>query len=277
MSDLRAGMRTGLVTIAGYDPSGGAGALLDVAVFERLGFAGAGVLTAITAQDAERVFRVLPVPARHVEGQFRALKRAAPVAGIKVGMLGTRENLEAVAVILARNNKVPRVVDPVLRSTSGAPLLRKAAWPRFLDAFEMNADLITPNLYEAEVLTGRPVRNVGEMTEAAAWIWHRTGLACLVKGGHLEGKAVDVLFDDMKVTLFPHPRVAKNVHGTGCFLSAAILAFLARGKPLAEACGRAVEELQRGLEQAVPATGGRWVFRFNRSAGPERPPARRRR
>ena len=266
-----------LLSIAGYDPSGGAGVLLDVSIFERLGFAGAGVLTAVTVQDAERVSRVLPVPARHVRDQFRALKRTAPVAGIKVGMLGTRENLEAVAVILAHNNRTPRVIDPVLRSTSGALLLRKAAWRMFLDAFEMSADLVTPNLAEAEVLTGRPVRNVEEMTEAAERIWHRTGFACLVKGGHLEGKAVDVLFDGREVTLFPHPRVAKNVHGTGCFLSAAILAFLARGKPLAEACGLAVEELQRGLEQAVPAAGGRWVFRFSRSAGPGRPTGRKRR
>lgn len=267
-----------LVTVAGYDPSGGAGVLLDVAVFERLGFAGEGALTAVTVQDSARVSRVLPLPARRVEEQFRALRRANPVAGIKVGMLGTRENLEAVAGILSRHKKVPRVVDPVLRSSSGALLLRKGAWRGFLDAFAMKADLITPNLYEAEVLTGRPVRDIEEMKEAAERIGTRAGLACLVKGGHLKGEAVDVLFDgDGRVTLFPHLRVAKDVHGTGCFLSAAILAFLARGKPMAQACGMAVDELRRGLAEAEPAAGGRWVFRLSRRAGPPRPAVRKRR
>jgi len=267
-----------LVSIAGYDPSGGAGVLLDVAVFERLGFAGAGALTAVTVQDSARVSRVLPLPARRVEEQFRALRRANPVAGIKVGMQGTRENLEAVAGILSRHKKVPRVVDPVLRSSLGALLLRKGAWRGFLDAFTMKADLITPNLYEAEVLTGRPVRDIEEMKEAAERIWLWTGLACLVKGGHLEGDAVDVLFDgDRRVTVFPHPRVAKDVHGTGCYLSAAILAFLARGKPMALACAMAIEELRRELAAAEPAAGGRWVFRLSRRAGPPRPAERKRR
>jgi hydroxymethylpyrimidine/phosphomethylpyrimidine kinase len=257
-------MRKNLVSIAGYDPSGGAGVLLDVAVFERLGSRGLGVLTAVTAQDPERVDRVLPVPARTLKAQFARLAGTYDIAGVKVGMLATRENTVAVAEILGKMPGRPRVVDPVLRSSSGAVLLARAVWPRFLGLFDGQADLITPNLDEAGLLTGRAVRTVKEMKSAAEWIWARTGVPCLVKGGHLRGKAEDVLFDGRAFTAFKHRRQAKSVHGTGCFLSSAILGYLAKGLPLEAACGLGIEEVGRAIRTAVPAGRRRWVFDLNR-------------
>jgi hydroxymethylpyrimidine/phosphomethylpyrimidine kinase len=260
-------MTKSLITIAGWDPTGGAGALLDLRVFERLGRRGYGVLTAVTAQSAAAVDRVVPVPARAVTAQFERLAEGQEVGGVKVGMLATSANLTAAARILGRLEGRPRVIDPILRSSSGAPLLEKKAWTRLLGAFGGLAELITPNLGEAAVLAGRPVRDVAGMKEAAERIHARSGLACLVKGGHLEGRTADILFDGREFAEFSHPRQPRDVHGTGCFLSAAILCYLAEGRPLKEACGLGIFRVGQAIRSAVPAGEGRWVFDLSRERG----------
>jgi hydroxymethylpyrimidine/phosphomethylpyrimidine kinase len=270
-------MTKNLVSIAGYDPSAGAGVLLDIKVFERLGYRGFGVLTAVTAQNPERVDRVFPLPVRAVSNQFERLAESAGFAGIKVGMIGTSGNLATVARIMARQARIPRVVDPVFRSSSGAFLLEKKAWPRYLDVLEGKADLITPNLDEAEILVGGPVRSVPAMREAAAAITRASRIPCLLKGGHLEGKAVDVLFDGREFTDFEHGRSVRDVHGTGCFLSSAILGHLAEGRTLKEACGLGIALIGKAINEAVPSLAGRWTFDFSRGPvlGPSRGRGRR--
>jgi hydroxymethylpyrimidine kinase/phosphomethylpyrimidine kinase len=254
--------------------------MLDLCVFERLGHRGYGVLTAVTAQDAARVAGVYPVTAKALEGQFRRLAERLPVGGIKIGMLATGANLRAAARILEKQAGRPRIVDPVLRSSSGALLLERRAWPRLLDAFAGRADLITPNLDEAGALTGRSVRTVADMKSAAEEIHRRSGLACLLKGGHLEAQATDILYDGREHTAFAHPRLERRVHGTGCFLSAAILAYLADGRPLKEACGLGIFRTGQAIRAAVPApsTGGRgdgvWIFDLSRNRGRVPLPAR---
>ncbi len=260
-------MTKNLLSIAGWDPSAGAGARLDLRVFERLGERGFAVLTALTAQSPGRVHAVFPAPARALKGQFERLVEAVEIDGIKVGMLATAANLAAVARLLERSKNVPRVVDPILRSSSGALLLERKAWPRLLDALEGRADLITPNLDEAEALTGRRVRGLAEMKQAAEKIHLRSGLPCLVKGGHLEGPVADVLFDGKDLAVFPHPRAPRTVRGTGCFLSSAILCYLAAGRPLKEACGLAIVRVGRAIRAAAPAEEGAWVFDFSRERG----------
>jgi hydroxymethylpyrimidine kinase/phosphomethylpyrimidine kinase len=268
-------MAKDLISIAGWDPSGGAGVLLDLRVFERLGHRGRGVLTAVTAQDPRRVARVYPVTAAAVAAQFERLTDGLAVDGLKIGMLATSANLRAVGRILDRQAGRPRVVDPVLRSTSGAFLLEKKAWPRLLDTLGGKADLITPNLDEAAALTGLPVRNVAEMKRAAERIHLRSGLPCLLKGGHLEGQAVDILFDGREFSAFPHVRVDRRVHGTGCFLASAILAYLAEGRPLKEACGLGIFRTGQAIRSAVPAGPEVWVFDLSRGRGrPPLPPRR---
>jgi hydroxymethylpyrimidine/phosphomethylpyrimidine kinase len=270
-------MKKNLVSIAGYDPSGGAGVLLDIRVFERLGFRGFGVLTAVTVQSPERVDRVLPVAARGVTAQFGRLAETYDIAGIKVGMLATAGNLTATARILGEAPRRPRVVDPVLLSSSGAVLLGRAAWPRFLDLLEGRADLITPNLEEAGILTGRTVGGVEAMRSAAERIWTWTGIPCLVKGGHLQGRATDILYDGRVFTVFEHRKQARSVHGTGCFLSSAILAYLIQGRTLKEACGLGIEAVGRAIRAAEPAGGRRWVFDLNREWDPVPEPVRKKR
>jgi hydroxymethylpyrimidine/phosphomethylpyrimidine kinase len=263
-------MAKNLIAVAGWDPSGGAGVLLDLRVFERLGHRGGGVLTAVTAQDSRRVGRVFPVTAAAVVAQFERLTEGRAVDGLKVGMLATLANLRAVGRILQRQAGRPRVVDPVLRSSSGALLLEKKAWPRVLDTIGGKAELITPNLDEAEALTGRRVRNVAEMKQAAEGIHLRSGLPCLLKGGHLEGQAVDILFDGREFTAFAHARMPRRVHGTGCFLASAILGYLAEGRPLKESCGLGIFRTGQAIRSAVPAGPGTWVFDLSRGRG--RPP-----
>ena len=260
-------MATNLVSIAGYDPSGGAGLLLDLRVMERLGLRGFGVLTAVTAQSHRRVHGVFPVASRAVAGQYGRLAESVEIGGIKVGMLATAANLRAVARILEDNAHRPRVVDPVLRSSSGALLLERKAWPRLLAAIEGRADLITPNLDEAETLTGRTVRSVPAMKRAAEEVHRRSGVPCLLKGGHLDGPVVDILFDGKEFAAFAHPKLPRSVRGTGCFLSSAILCYLAEGRPLKEACGLGIIRVGRGIRAAVETDGGTWVFEFSRERG----------
>lgn len=260
-------MTKSLVSIAGYDPSGAAGVLLDLRVFERLGHRGFGVLTAVTAQTPSRVHGVFPVTARAVAGQFERLAEAADIAGVKVGMLATGANLRAAARILEGLAPRPRVVDPVLRSSSGAPLLERQAWTRFLDAFAGRAELITPNLEEAAALTGSAVKSVAGMKLAAEEVHRRSGVPCLVKGGHLEGPAVDILFDGREFAAFSHPRLPRDVRGSGCFLSSAILSYLAEGRPLREACGLGILRTGRAMRAASPAGAGAWVFDLSRERG----------
>lgn len=270
-------MKRNLVSVAGYDPSGGAGVLLDIAVFESLGHRGFGVLTAVTAQTPARVDRVHPVAPKAVAGQFERLAEAYDISGVKVGMLGTAANLGAVAGFLAGRRDVPRVVDPVLRSTSGALLLERRAWPSFLEALRGKAELVTPNLHEASVLSGRRVEDVAGMKSAAKAIALAGRMACLVKGGHLEGRAVDVLCDGGKVTVFEHARHdGASVHGTGCYLSSALVALLAEGRPLEEACGLAIRMTGAAIRAAVPAEGGRRVFDLSRERRRPRSRARSR-
>lgn len=260
-------MARNLISIAGWDPSAGAGVLLDLRVFERFGARGYGVLTAVTSQTARRVDHVFPLSSRAVAGQFDRLAEDLDVDGLKVGMLATSANLRAVARILERHKGRPRVIDPVLRSSSGALLLEKTAWPRFLDAFAGKAELITPNLDEAEVLTGLPARDTAGMKRAAEKVHLRSGIPCLLKGGHLEGPAVDILFDGKDFTAFTHAREARNVHGTGCFLASAILCYLAEGRPLREACGLGIFRVGRAIRSAAAAGPGVFIFDLSRERG----------
>lgn len=247
--------RPALYSIAGYDPSGGAGVLLDVRVFEALGFRGCGILTALTVQNTSRVAAVVPLTPGFVLEQFETLRRETRPAGLKLGMAGSLENLRAACRILERSRGVPRVIDPVLKSSSGAALLDREGAVRFVDEVAGRAELITPNLEEAALLAGMRICDLEDMKEAARRIHVRTGMACLVKGGHLRGPATDVLFDDAGFTVFEKPRLGKKVHGTGCCFASAALASLARGLGPRDACRMAVRFTGEAIRTAEPASG----------------------
>ncbi len=255
-------MKANLLSVAGYDPSGGAGALLDVRIFEALGFHGAAVLTALTIQNTREVRKVIPVPARTVYEQYRALVADMEISGIKVGMLGSRSVFPALGRILAANPGIPRVLDPVLRASSGALLLEEGSISALLRAVRGRLSLITPNMDEAAALAGIPVRTPDDMREAARAIYARSQVPCLVKGGHLERSAVNILFDGRRTAVFGHAKIARDVHGTGCFLSSAILGHLARGRSLEKACGLAADMVHAAILRSVKAGKGRRVFQL---------------
>lgn len=251
-----------LLSIAGYDPSGGAGVLADVAVFRKLGFAGTGILTAVTAQNTKRVDEFLCLPPRFLERQYRTLARDIQLSGIKVGMLGGRKNLPVLSRILGECKRLPIVADPVFRASSGRWLLEKTSVRSYLAAVRGRISVLTPNLAEATLISGRAVGNVREMKEAARIIAASVDAPCLVKGGHLAGAAVDVLFDGKDISLFEKEKIDADIHGTGCLLSSSLLCFLVRGHPLAEACGLAARWTHGAIRASSRIGKGRPIALF---------------
>jgi hydroxymethylpyrimidine/phosphomethylpyrimidine kinase len=248
------------LTIAGFDPSGGAGALLDAAVFRTFGFDASAVLTAATVQDSAAVFAVRPFPSLFVRSQFRILVRELAFSGLKVGMAGSTANLEEIGRLLAGFRNIPRVVDPIFRSSSGRRLAGASGGRSFLRAFRENASVLTPNLEEAALLSGRPVRTVSDMRTAAADIFDRTGVPCLIKGGHLKGDAINLLYDGKRTVLVGHKKIGRDVHGTGCLFSAALLAYLVRANDLEAAARAATDWTHRAIRSTSPVEKGRAVF-----------------
>ncbi len=228
------------LTIAGSDPGGGAGIQADLKTFHQLGVYGTSAVTLITVQNTRRVSRVEMLDAELVGQQIDAALEDLPPRAVKTGALGTRAIIEAVA---AREFGCPLVVDPVMLSSHGAPLGDVEA----LRTLIPKAALVTPNLFEASVLTGLTVDTVKQMREAAM----RIGKSVLVKGGHLAGEPVDILFYGGEFIELPGTRVtSRHTHGTGCTYSAAITAFLARGLAVPDAARRAKAFVQEAIATA---------------------------
>lgn len=248
-------MRVAL-TIAGSDSGGGAGVQADLKVFFRFGVYGTSALTLVTAQNTLGVQRVHLLPPEVVYAQIESVAQDFPLHAAKTGALGDAAIVEAVAEAVRRFGVRPLVVDPVMVAKGGDPLLAPEAAAALKERLFPLADLVTPNRLEAEALLGRPIRTLEEAEEAAKALLELGPKAVLLKGGHLEGeKAVDLLATREGVLRFSAPRVqTRNTHGTGCTLSAAIAALLAKGRPLEEAVAEAKAYLTRALKTA-PSLG----------------------
>ncbi len=244
-------MKKILLSVAGYDPTSGAGITLDLKVFERLGFQGTAVLTSVTAQNTTGVRKVHCLPPELIREQYNVLAEDISFSGIKVGMLGCGANIPVIRKILADNPDLPKVIDPVFKSSSGAWLLEKESIPNFISVIKKKASLLAPNLEEASLISGLRIRKKEDMKEAAEVIYSLTGISCLIKGGHLRGKAVNLLYDGSKFYFFEKRKLRKKVHGTGCFLSSSILAYLAKGKSLETACRLATNLAHQAIKQAA--------------------------
>jgi hydroxymethylpyrimidine/phosphomethylpyrimidine kinase len=248
-----------LCSIAGWDPTGGAGAQADLETFAAHGAAGVAVLTASTVQGREGVVEVHPLPGGHVERALRAIRAQRSPAGFKVGMLATGEIAEAVARALAGDDG-PRVVDPVLGAGAGGTLTEAQALPA-LWRLAAGARIVTPNLPEAARLLGVETIDSTDQGEAARLLRDRLGCeGVLLKGGHGEGgTVVDVLAHPGGLSRWSHPRIAGGpFHGTGCTLASAALVALARGRDVVEAAGSAIGYVQAALEAA--ASRGLWCL-----------------
>jgi hydroxymethylpyrimidine/phosphomethylpyrimidine kinase len=226
------------VTIAGSDSSGGAGIQADLKTFSALGVYGASVIAALTAQNTKGVTAIHEVPPGFVTAQIDAVFSDLAVAAVKIGMLGNADIIVAVAAGLARHNAANVVLDPVMVATSGDRLLKPDAIAVLRTQLMPRAALITPNLPEAAALLDAPVAtDPAEMRRQADRLLALGARAVLIKGGHAEGaESTDILVIGDTATPFAAPRIAtRNTHGTGCTLSAAIAAGLAKGQGLVEA------------------------------------------
>jgi hydroxymethylpyrimidine/phosphomethylpyrimidine kinase len=227
------------LTIAGSDPSGGAGIQADLKTFHQFGVYGEAVIALLTVQNTTRVSRVETMPVRLVLEQLEAVLEDIPPAAAKTGALGSAEMVEAVARAAARF-RFPLVVDPVMVSKHGLPLAPESGVRAFRNCLLPHAALVTPNVPEAEALTGLTIRDLQDMRRAASRIHELGARAVLIKGGHMEGDATDVLFDGAEWREFPALRLeTRHTHGSGCTYSAAITAGLACGLKLGEAVARA--------------------------------------
>jgi hydroxymethylpyrimidine/phosphomethylpyrimidine kinase len=240
------------LTIAGSDPSGGAGIQADLKTFHQRGVYGTSVVTVVTAQNTRRVLAVAPVDARLVAAQLDAVLEDIPPHAAKTGALGDAAIVRAVAERAERLD-FPLVIDPVLASKQGHPLLDDDGRAALVERLLPRALLVTPNLDEAAVLAGIPVGTLAEMEEAARRIAALGVEAVLVKGGHLPSTAVDVLLWKGELRYFPAHRIdTPGAHGTGCTFSAAITAELACGAPLSDA----IESAKRFITAALASRPG---------------------
>ena len=240
------------LTIAGSDPSGGAGIQADLKTFHQRGVYGMAVITLLTVQNTQGVQKVEVVKSALVVRQLKAILADIPPRAAKTGALGNTAVIHAVADC-AKKFKFPLVIDPVMVSKHGAPLLRKEAVRVFIKELLPWAALVTPNLHEAAVLSGIRVDDPESMEKAAKRIVAMGAEAVLVKGGHLKGEAVDLFYQNGRVKLLSVPRIrTRHTHGTGCTYSAAITAELAQGKSLSAA----VSIAKRFITEAIRTAPG---------------------
>jgi hydroxymethylpyrimidine/phosphomethylpyrimidine kinase len=243
-----------VISIAGLDPSGGAGVLADVGVLAAFDCAPAAAITAITFQNDQAVFGVEPLSPKTIRDQVLAVIEGNEVLGVKVGMLPTAESVSVVAQLCCEGKLPPPIVDPVMRSSSGFALVDDDAIDTLIRELIPLARLVTPNIFEAERLSGLRIGDIDGMQAAAAAIRSLGIEAVLVKGGHLEGnthEAVDVLDENGKVTILRGDRVTARLRGTGCRLSSAITALLTKGNSLSEAVTEAKQFVANQLREAA--------------------------
>jgi hydroxymethylpyrimidine/phosphomethylpyrimidine kinase len=247
MSDAR--LRPVVLTIAGSDSGGGAGIQADLKAIAAMGAWGASAVTCLTSQNLDGVRSVQPTDPAILADQIDAVREGFPVRAVKTGMLYSSELIQIVVDRTTHHPPVPLVVDPVMVATSGARLLRDDAVATLRDHLLPLATLVTPNLHEAAILAAREVRTVPEMRDAAVAINQLGGAAVLVKGGHLAGDAVDVLFDGEQFHELHARRIPSRGadHGTGCTLASAIAAGLALGLGLPDAVSAAKRLLTDAL------------------------------
>lgn len=242
-----------VLSIAGYDPSGGAGVLADVKTFSAFGCFGVAAITSLTSQNTAGVYGAFHQSAEVLLAQIEPLIRDFQIAAVKVGMLPTRQSMEVVAETIERYRLPNVVVDTVLRSSSGYDLVGEDAIGCFIEKVLPLADVVTPNLAEASRLAGFEVTDLEGMKSSARRIHEMCSSAgsVLVKGGHLLEEATDILFDGREFQVFSAPRIAtRNTHGTGCTLSSAIAALLAGGCDIQQAAVTAKRYLEAGLRSA---------------------------
>ena len=244
-----------VLTIAGSDSGGGAGIQADLKAIAANGGYGMSAITALTAQNTQGVRSIHGVPTAMIQAQIAAVAEDIGVDAVKIGMLHSAEVIAAVQATLSQFSLGPIILDPVMVATSGDRLLQDDALEALQAELLPMAELITPNLPEAEMLLGRKITAAEELAEAAQALAKRYGVSVLMKGGHLSADSlVDVLYEPHSghVTSYPAPRIAtSNTHGTGCTLSSAIATWRARGTELPAAVREGIAYTHEAIKQGA--------------------------
>lgn len=230
------------LTIAGSDSGGGAGIQADLKTFSAHGVYGMSVITAVTAQNTLEVTAVQDITPDMIQKQIDAVLSDIGADAIKIGMVSRCESITVIAESLSHYNPVNLVLDPVMVSKSGYPLLQPDAIETLKTKLIPLANLVTPNIPEAELITGHKIQTLEDMKNASLKIHEMGPDKVLLKGGHLTGKAIDILYDGLNFTVMEEDRIlTNNTHGTGCTLSSAITANLALGLDITTAVKKAKE------------------------------------
>lgn len=246
-----------LLTIAGSDCSGGAGIQADLKTFAAHGAYGMSVIVSVVAENTNRLISVRDMEADTVRDQMDAVFEDIRVDGVKVGMLPNNAVMHAVAEKLRQYRAPETVIDPVMATTGGCVLMREEARDTLISEMLPLAYLLTPNILEAENICGFKIKDIAAMRRAAAAICEMGAENVLIKGGHLRGDAVDILFDGRRHHAYASGRIdTKHTHGTGCTLSSAITANIAEGKELTEAVRLAKEYITGAIAHAFPIGKG---------------------
>lgn len=245
-----------VLTIAGSDSSGGAGIQADLKTMSALGVYGMSVITAVTAQNTIGVQDVLDVTPEIVEAQIRSIFDDIEVDAVKIGMVSNSKTISVIKKLLIEYRAKNIVLDPVMISKSGYSLLKPEAETAIKTMVNV-ADVITPNIPEAEVLSGLKIKNEKDMESAAFKIKELGAMSILVKGGHRCNDANDILLHDNKVLSLKGHRInTKNTHGTGCTLSSAIASYLAKGHNIEKAVNLSKQYITKAIENSFPIGHG---------------------
>jgi hydroxymethylpyrimidine/phosphomethylpyrimidine kinase len=246
-----------LLTIAGFDPSCGAGTVADLKTFAAHGCYGVAAITSMTVQNTQEVESVHNTPSAELRGQLEVLAKDCEIAAVKIGMLGNRGNAVAVGEFLDAHKFATVVHDPVMKSSSGTELLDAGGVKYVATELLKRSSVITPNVPEAEILSGLEIKDVAGMEAAARKIVEMGAKAVIVKGGHME-RAIDVLFDGNEMVQLGGDKVKfENTHGTGCTFASALAAQLAAGRTLVEAATLAKAYVTKAIEKAYAIGKGR--------------------
>ncbi len=245
------------LTIAGSDCSGGAGVQADLKTFSANGVFGMSVIVSVVAENTVHVISVEDISPKVIKEQIQAVFEDMPVHAVKVGMLSSIECMHAVAEGLKTYQPTYTVIDPVMIAKGGHALMQPDALEMLKQEIIPLAYLLTPNIPETEAIVGYEIKTKTDIERAAADIYALGAKNVLIKGGHLEGDAIDYLYDGNAFLTYTTKRIqTKNTHGTGCTLSSAITANLAKEYPLNEAVQRAKEYVTTAIEHALPLGHG---------------------
>ncbi|SES83200.1 bifunctional hydroxymethylpyrimidine kinase/phosphomethylpyrimidine kinase [Anaerobranca gottschalkii] len=246
-----------LLTIAGSDSSGGAGIQADLKTFSALGTYGMSVITAITAQNTQGVFGVQDVEEEIIYKQIEAIFTDIDVDAVKIGMVSKSNTIETIVNALKKFKAKNIVVDPVMVSKSGYHLLKSEAKKSLIEKLIPIAKIVTPNIFEAEVITGIEIKDIKDMEKAAKKIYGLGPQYVLVKGGHLSHEPIDILYNGEKFNYYRAVRIeTKNTHGTGCTLSSAIGVYLAKGFSVDKAVEKAKDYITSAISKSFPLGKG---------------------